>query len=173
MRGDFRVSIAGLLWLVAVSGLWLASLRYVSVVWTSLSATMTLAALLAAVLGAVVDRGERRAFWMGFALFGWVYLILVEWDWVGGQFGHDLTGGLSDLAEQWLPPVTGRVPSPAVLNPPLKRATAPPPDYVEAVQQRAIKIGNFVEIGRMTLSLVFGTVGGLIGRAMAAQRGPG
>ena len=60
---------------------------------------MTLALLLAALLAAWLLAGTDRAFWVGFALFGWTYLVLVNWDWVGGQFGHDLTAGLSDVAE--------------------------------------------------------------------------
>ena len=38
-------------------------------------------------------RGGERAFCLGFSLFAAVYLVLVDWDWIGGQFGHDLTIG--------------------------------------------------------------------------------
>ena len=57
------------------------------------------ALLLGALLGAWLLTGTARAFCLGFALFGIVFFVLVEWDWVGGQFGHDLTSGLVDLAE--------------------------------------------------------------------------
>ena len=44
--------------------------------------------------GAWMLRGEEQAACLGFALFGIVYLVLVNWGWVGAQFGHDLTAGL-------------------------------------------------------------------------------
>ena len=167
MKGDHRLTIAGMLWAVAVAGFWLASLRSASVLWTTLTATMTLAALLTGVLASVVTRGRGRAFWLGFALFGWVYLIFVNWDWVGGQFGHDLTGGLSDWAEQVIPPVPSAL-APLSFPTPARGTTAVTSVYLEAVQQRSIQVGNFVQIGRMTLSLLFATAGGLIGRTLSA-----
>jgi hypothetical protein len=175
MTGDRRLTIAGMLWVVALVGIWFASIRAASVVWTTVTATMTLAALLTGVLGAVYARGSSRAFWLGFALFGWAYLTLVNWDWVGGPLGHDLTGGLSDWAERLLG-------APPLVNPPTRTATgAAPPQvgsaagaaYFEAAQQRRIKLGNFVQIGRMTMSLLFALVGGLIGRTLAERAGRG
>ena len=74
------------------------------------------------------SRGIDRAFWVGFALFGWTYLILVNWDWVGGQFGHDLTAGISEAAE-WLLPEVKAPPCPfgsATPRPPVS-TTSPAP----------------------------------------------
>jgi hypothetical protein len=173
MRG-YRLSIAGMLATVAVVGLWFASLRTASVVWLAAAATVTLGLLLTAVLGAwLLPQGPARAFWRGFALFAWVYFVFVNWDWVGGPLGHDLTGGLRELAEFLFPPdpdvvaagqfaTTLRLPA---------GARMPPPgfDYFNAAQQREMKLGNFVEIGRMALSLLFGMVGGLVARSMAAR----
>src|SRR5262245_40111498 len=102
-----RLTLASLLGIVAVVALGLAGIRSATTLWTSVAATLCLGVLLGAVLGGWLLRGKEQAFCLGFALFGIVYLVLVEWDWVGAQFGHDLTAGLSDLAESW-------VPSPAV-----------------------------------------------------------
>src|SRR6516225_9358652 len=101
--GSNRITIAGMLWGVAVIGFWLSSLRSTGRLWISAAAVVTLGLLLTAVLGAIFSRGPERAFWTGFALFGWVCLILVDWDWIGGQFGHNLTAGLSESAEWLLP----------------------------------------------------------------------
>jgi hypothetical protein len=107
------------------------------------------------VLGACFLRGESRAFSAGFALFGGVYLLLVNWDWIGGQLGHDLTRGLSDLAESRVFPL------PAGQN----------QGYFafETLQQRQARIGNFVQVVRLVFSVLFGLAGGWIAHAMAAR----
>ncbi|HMF35150.1 MAG TPA: hypothetical protein VKF17_00860 [Isosphaeraceae bacterium] len=90
--------------------------------------------------------------------------MLVEWDWVGGQLGHDPTAGLVDLAESMIPsPVTA------------PRASArgvPIPVPVETLAARQIRVGNFVQISRMALALCFALIGGYLGRAFnERQRG--
>src|SRR5947209_13045240 len=95
----YRISLAGSLGIVAVIAMGMAGMRSASSLWTTAAATITLGLLLSALIAARLLEGPDRAFWAGFALFGWSYLVLVNWDWVGGQFGHDLTGGLSDAAE--------------------------------------------------------------------------
>jgi hypothetical protein len=170
MKPARQVSLAGLLGLVAVAAVGLASLKYATVVWTSIAATLTLGLLLAAVLGAVFLRGKDRGFWAGFALFGIAYLTMVNWSGVGGQTGHGLTGGLSELAE-WVHPEPPRTLAPA----PGVRATPPenmafwPSERYEEAQRRYIRLGNFVSIGRYALCLAFALVGGLVGRHFAAE----
>ena len=137
MRG-FRLSIAGMLWVVAVVALWVASLRSASVLWLSVAATITLGLLLTAVVGVVLLRGEARAFCLGFALFGWVYLVLVNWDWIGGPIGHDLTGGLSELGD-WLLPSAPSIAGPPYFGPGSVRVLSPPPpaNIFDLIQQRS------------------------------------
>ncbi len=179
----YRISLATLLAIVAVVALGMAGMVSSSRFWTAAAATVTLAMLLAAVLAAGLLSGIDRAFWTGFALFGWVYLLLVNWDWVGGQFGHDLTAGLSAVAETIFPEVTitgppqvsSSVPSaPPVGTPALAPAPSPATiasfNFFEMAQQRQIKIGNFVQIGRMLLALLFALVGGFLARTMAERR---
>jgi hypothetical protein len=134
---------------------------------TAVLATVTLALLLAAILAAWLLAGSDRAFWVGFALFGWTYLVLVNSDWVGGQFGHDLTAGLSDVGEVMVPEV--QVPSVATPVPGARAAPRPAIDWAETMRQRQMKIGNFVQIARMLLSLCFALAGGFLAR-MIAQR---
>jgi hypothetical protein len=70
----FRFSITMLLMVVAFCGLGLAALRAASGYWAALLVTLALIALLFATVAAVV--GERKAPWIGFAIFGWGYAVI-------------------------------------------------------------------------------------------------
>jgi hypothetical protein len=72
-----RFSIASLLGVVVFVAVALAALRAASPAWDAGLLGVTIAALLVAVLLAVHRAGRRRAYWVGFALFGWAYLALV------------------------------------------------------------------------------------------------
>ncbi|HEX8203525.1 MAG TPA: hypothetical protein VF590_23820 [Isosphaeraceae bacterium] len=73
MQG-LRISIAGLMALILACGLGLAALKSVSPLWSSVTFTVALSALLVATLGAAL-RGRHRTFWLGFAVFGWGYAL--------------------------------------------------------------------------------------------------
>ncbi len=166
----FRITILGLVGLVAMLGFWMASLMAATPWWTSAASTVTLAILLSSVLAAYYFRGLDRAYWSGFALFGITYLILVNWDWLGGQFGHDLTGGLSEFAETVLSS-DPRTPTLAPSLPGIGAQSA----YRASVKTigdalaLVIRRGNFVQIARMGLTLFFAILGGLIARFLAAR----
>src|SRR5262245_17104855 len=70
----FRFHIGTLIILVLVLGVSLAALRESNEIWDSGLFTLTLAVLLTSVLLAIHRTEERRAFWLGFALFGAAYL---------------------------------------------------------------------------------------------------
>lgn len=72
--GGFRVSVGGLLGLIAFSGLTLACLRYPAAPWAGILRLAYFAALVTAPMAAAAGRDERRMFWLGFALWGWGYL---------------------------------------------------------------------------------------------------
>ncbi len=67
----FRFSIASLLVVVLYVAVGFAALRESNEIWDSGLFTLTLAALLISILLAVHRTESRRAFWLGFALFGW------------------------------------------------------------------------------------------------------
>jgi hypothetical protein len=69
-----RFNIASLLGVILILGVGFAALREASDLWESGIFTLTLAALLISILLAVHRAGKRRAFWLGFAVFGWFYL---------------------------------------------------------------------------------------------------
>jgi hypothetical protein len=186
---SFRISLAALMAIIAVIALGLAGMMSASSLWTASAASVTLALLLAAILSAGFSDGADRSASAGFALFGWTYLLLVNWDWVGGQFGHDLTAGLSEVAEAIFAEVKSPPPSStttalalkAIRYTPVKPGPSLPPpppstvvttyyDYLQITQQRQTKIGNFVQIARMLLALLFALLGGFLGRALARRR---
>ena len=70
----FRFHIGTLVILVLVIGVGVAALRESSRIWDSSTFTLTLGVLLVSVLLSIHRSEAKRAFWIGFALFGWSYL---------------------------------------------------------------------------------------------------
>jgi hypothetical protein len=70
----FRCTIAGALGAILFVAVGFAALREADELWDSWLFSLTLGLLLFAVLLAAHRTGGRRAFWIGFALFGWGYL---------------------------------------------------------------------------------------------------
>ena len=69
-----RFTLGTLLGIVLVLGVVLAALNESSDLWESGIFSVTLVVLLASILLAVHRTASRRAFWLGFALSGWIYL---------------------------------------------------------------------------------------------------
>src|SRR3954452_16390820 len=78
-----RISVAGMMILVLGLGLVLASLRFPSDATAGAVLLVTQASLAFAILAVVYRAGEGRAFWLGFALFGWGYMALTWDSWLG------------------------------------------------------------------------------------------
>ena len=74
-----RFSIAALMAAVLIVALGLAAMRNFSATWAGVTFLVTCAVLCLAVVGIVCDGDARRAWWLGFALFGWGYLVLAFW----------------------------------------------------------------------------------------------
>jgi FG-GAP-like repeat len=70
----FRFNIASVLGVILVLGVGFAALRESSDLWEHGIFTLTLAALLISILLVIHRPEKKRAFWIGFALFGWIYL---------------------------------------------------------------------------------------------------
>jgi hypothetical protein len=70
----FRFSIVSILGAIVFAGFGFAALRQADDLWNSALFSLTIGLLLAAVLLAIHRTEARRAFWIGFALFGWGYL---------------------------------------------------------------------------------------------------
>src|SRR5271166_5644353 len=70
----FRFHIGTLLLLVLILGVGFAALRESNETWDGSIFSITLGVLLISILLAIHRTEKRRAFWLGFALFGWTYL---------------------------------------------------------------------------------------------------
>src|SRR5205823_14555900 len=74
-----RFSIAKLMGAVLVASLGLAALRDGSELCAGVLFLLTCGVLALAVIGAACRREADRAWWLGFAAFGWGYLALAFW----------------------------------------------------------------------------------------------
>jgi hypothetical protein len=74
-----RFPIAGLMGAVLVVALGSAALRNASTTWAGATFLLTCGVLCLAVVGIVCRGDAKRAWWLGFALFGWGYLVLAFW----------------------------------------------------------------------------------------------
>jgi hypothetical protein len=81
MRRTIRFSIAGLMGIVVVAAIGLAALRNASDNWAGVMLLLTCGTLALAIVGVVCRTEGERAWWLGFALFGWGYLALAFWSW--------------------------------------------------------------------------------------------
>ena len=71
-----RFTIGTLLVLVLFLGVSFAAMREASPIWDAGILSMTIGAFLVSILLAVHRAQMKRAFWLGFALFGSIYLVL-------------------------------------------------------------------------------------------------
>jgi WD40 repeat protein len=71
-----RFNIANLLVVIFFLGVGFAALRESNEIWDGGIFTLTLGVLLTSTLLTIHRTESRRAFWLGFALFGWIYLAL-------------------------------------------------------------------------------------------------
>jgi hypothetical protein len=168
-----RVTILGMMAVVAVVATALVALRSTLEIWASAYFSLTLVLLCTAIPGMTYRRGVRRAFWVGFAAFGWPYLILC--------FGPV--------------PGTSIKPPPLLTTKLLEKAyayvsTVPPSEIVvggEGVWDdsrnfrvtRVIKTGGFTffrndtedfqRVGHGIINLVFACVGGFIAHSFASR----
>jgi hypothetical protein len=81
-----RLSILSLIAAVVACGVAFAALRSGSDYWRSAIYTITVALLLGAVVLARYSRPTGRAFWFGFAVFGWGGFLLTSNPWVYDRF---------------------------------------------------------------------------------------
>jgi hypothetical protein len=72
--GRLRFHLGTLVILVLLLGVGFAALREASDLWESGLFTLAICVLLISILPAIHRTETRRAFWLGFALFGWGYL---------------------------------------------------------------------------------------------------
>ena len=77
--GPVRSPIAALMGAVLVFALGLAALRIASPAWAGTTVLVTCGVLCFAIVGVVCCTGGERTWWLGFALFGWGWLLQAFW----------------------------------------------------------------------------------------------
>ncbi len=179
-------SLLGVVLFVAIA---VAALRASTDAWDSGTLGLDLLILLTAVLLAVHRTDRRRAYWLGFALFGWAYLVASLIPPVGSRL--PTTKGLTFIDSKI--PGRHRAWATAVLpytntastNPVHSVAFSPQGDTLASSSQGVIRVWdvktgklltgpfatteNFVSIGHSILALLLAFVGGHLSRHLYGQ----
>jgi hypothetical protein len=190
-----RITIAALLGIVALVGVAVAALREPTDGWDSGVLGVTLMTLLTSVLLAVQRMEERRSFWLGFALFGWAYLVaslvppvearlpttkfLAHLDPLFGErpWINTLSQFIDQQNPSWARPDTSTV------------AFLPQGDISMGTKQGLVFLGTapngsplalrggtsqkFIRIGHLLLALILALVGGSLSRGLFSSARPG
>lgn len=93
-----RFSLRWLFGIVSFVALGCGLLIYATSLLSRLTFTLLLVGLMAAVLAAVFRAGERRAFWVGFAGFGFAYIWLICGSWQAPSGNGPLRDSLATTA---------------------------------------------------------------------------
>ena len=106
---QLRVSLLAIVLIIAACAMAFTGLRTASKLWYSALYTFTAFLLLTAVLAARFRRGHERAFWFGFAVFGWGFFLMGLGPWMnpfsddGEPVGHTLNPNLLTTPRDPLP----------------------------------------------------------------------
>ena len=87
-----RFSISSLILLVGLSATGFAAIHLASPGWAGGLFSLSIVAMLTALLGVSYRRGPKRVYWVGFALFGWTHLVLAGAPWFSTWVGPQLFG---------------------------------------------------------------------------------
>ncbi len=83
-----RITIAGLMVIVLYVALGFAALTNANYFWADATYTLAIISIATALLGTIVRKGTARVPWIGYAVFGWTYVLLdVLPSWVNSGFG--------------------------------------------------------------------------------------
>ena len=150
----FRFSLAQLMAMVLYLGLGFAALRNADRFWASATSTLGIVAISTALVGALVRRGRARPAWIGFAAFGWIYLLISTLPpRASGGLGFGPLPRPPDLIE-WglanLQPYLRPVPSGQMWN-------------------SAFVLTPYEQVVHSLGIVIFGSVGGVVGRFLAVR----
>src|SRR5579883_3392587 len=170
----FRVSIAGLMAFVAIAGLGMVGLKEGTEFWASTAFTVTILILAGSVLSVAYSRGARRATWIGFAVFGWGYLIWNLGPWSDSGLPKPLTNPLLSALHEQIHPVPQYIPNPNYPGQPSPSGTItdvgpyepqfiPKPGSVEWQGDST----SYLQVGQCLATLLFGCIGAAWSRGIA------
>jgi hypothetical protein len=174
-----RFSIAGLMGLVVVVAVGVAALRFASELWAGILLVLTLMVLGASVLAFHERSGARRAWWRGFALFGWGYVVLALGPWASEAIAPKLptTAGLDALYARMHPGGAEAGQAQRLGQVVLRDYIAVPPGMAFSPDGKLVVSGAppgpapepFRRVGHCLWALLVACVGGLVGRALHAS----
>ena len=154
-----RLSILSLALVVVTFALAFTALRTASALWTSTLYTFTMGMLLMAVIAARFRRGNEKAFWFGFAVFGWAVFIVGLGPWPNPY--RSARGGIGIALNPHL--LTSELI--LFLVPYLRTET----NDLEAIEQIT---SNTIAIAHLLVTLATAIGGGVIALLIKKRRGP-
>jgi hypothetical protein len=167
-----RLSIAGIMAVVALAGLGFAGLRASTPIWASGLFTAAVFLLSAAVVGSILTKGASLT---GAAVFGWIYLVVVFGPWSPNRDGPPslLTVPLLELAQDKILSREGGAyratdhlwHGSQDLRVQLWRGTAP-----SANPTRTVDLVCYRQVGQSLAALIFAAAGAVVGALIAARR---
>lgn len=146
---QLRYRLVTLLAATALIAVALAALRSGDWFWARVLFTVTLALNLGAVLAAIYCTGSRRAFWIGFALFGWTSWSITNVDCFRIAEHQLFAKQLQTMLKEHVPEGNAGI----VIEP----------------NGISVAIFSFQQIVYSTFSLAFSMVGGIIGCCCFSQ----
>lgn len=154
-----RVTIASLLGLILLCGIFLAGLRSGSNDWVKLTYSLTFLSLVYAAIAA----RYRGAFWYGFAVAGWAYFVIGFGPWIN-----------TPLESTPPPALNANLLTSVVLQSmanALSENDSPMTFRIGALTARMVSINdaNRIGIGHCALTMVFGLAGGLVAKFLVRQ----
>jgi hypothetical protein len=186
MRIRPRFSIAAIMGFVFVFGVGLAAFRYPNKLWASFFYSLTIGAMVIGSLGAWFHRGLPQKFWMGYALCGWLYLLMNFGPWFQSEVSpHLFTTALLDLIyprvaapeqtamleeDVWIIGLAGGFGGPSVPADAWEHWTkidGAADGFAIANNFAVNRSWPFQLIGHSILALLFAYIGGLISRRFA------
>jgi hypothetical protein len=178
MRHSPRFSIRSIMATVLFAAVGLSALRHASDLTASLVVSATLLALGVATLGAAFLRGRRRAYWAGFAAFGWGYAALSSGPWAAEAIGPRLAttklleyaGPHIDLAPDDSQPLYlyTTLATASTTSPPQILADVPVTTRLFTTPPGAMVVGAasepFLRVGHGLFTLILALLGGAVAR---------
>ena len=173
-----RPTISALMGLVVLAAVGVMGLREGTAFWAAVTVSITMLALLIGSVNALFRRGKSRAGWVGFVLFGWLYLAfhLGPLSSAGLQFPSLMTGwGINELLPRLHPQPEYEI-DPTVPQPP--SAGTPAFDFLARPIMR-LKPGSHVwegndvsfhQVGHSLSCLFVGAIG-MVAARRAWERG--
>jgi hypothetical protein len=131
---------------VLTAALGLTALRSASETWAGVALLATCGVLGLAVVGAVSRAADERAWWLGFALFGWGYLALALWS----------------------PPSTTKLPTVTGLEAVWTKIGMTVPEVPPARRTTGGTDPSFIQIGHCVWALLGACLGGILASAFFA-----